>query len=787
MAETQRRLAAVAFADVAGWSRLIEQDDVATLRAWKALQAEVLVPTIREQGGRLLEIAGDSVLVEFPSAVAAVSWAFEVQRRSKDRWNANETVRLTLRIGINVEDVIVDGEKLVGDGVNIASRIHQMAAPGEIIVTAAVREYVANKLPIVFGDLGVRGLKNISRRIQLYRIEAAQPADSEAAAAAQQKARTHDPAYRDSYVEQSVRTLLAVELAEPDARANGSAVSRWQAVVDDVAANILPLHGGRLLKNLERGVLLGFPRVPQAAKAAFDIQRLCDGANAGQPAERRLLLRMGMQVGELIADEQDVFGGDVNLASRLTTLAGPGEIVVSAEVRDQLTPVLDADIEDLGECFLKPSNRPVRAYRVGPPGPRPVIEPAGTAGELLPTIAVIPFTSRSGEPQHQILGEVLADEIISALSRASEMNIISRLSTTSFRGREAALPEIGALLHANYVLSGAYHVLDTKFTLKAELAETKSGRVVWMDDAKGDVRSLLSGRDHVIDRLVARVSAAVTSREVQKAVSQPLPTLESYTLLMGAIALMHRLSRQDFDRARQLLETLTERAPRRAIPHAWLAKWHVLRVWQGWGGPPKDRWAGDLKEDAQLALDCTKRALDSDPGCSLALAIDGFVHTNLLKQLDVALQRYDLAITVNPNDSLAYLLKGTLHAFRGEGKEAMRDSQRALRLSPLDPHRYFYDSLASTAALGAGKYERAIELAQRSLRSNRMHTSTLRAMAIAQWLSGKHDDAKNTVAELMKIEPTLSVDNYLRRHPAADYETGKMWAEALGNAGVPKG
>ncbi len=788
MAETTRRLAALAFADVAGWSRLIEQSDVDTLRAWKALQADVLEPTIREQGGRLLEIAGDSVLVEFPSAVAAVGWALEVQRRSKERWQESETVRLTLRIGINVEDVIVDGDRLVGDGVNIASRIHQLAAPGEIIVTAAVREYVANKVQIVFSDLGMRGLKNISRRIQLYRIDVAQPMGVDAGGAAQRRPTAHDRVYRDSYVEQSVRTLLAVEVAEPAEGDNGSVGSRWEALVDDLASSVLPVHGGRLLKNLERGVLLGFPRVPHAAKAAFEIQRLCENANAGVPPGRHLLLRMGMQVGELIADDQEVYGSDVNLATRLTTLAGPGEIVVSAEVRDQLTPVLDADVEDLGECYLKTSNHPVRAYRVGPPGPRPVIEPVGTAGELRPTIAVIPFTARSGAAEHQILGEVLADEMISSLSRTADMNVISRLSTTTFRNREAALPEIGALLHANYILSGAYHVLDTKFSLVAELAETKSGRVVWMDDAKGDVRSIVSGKDEVIDRLVAKVSAAVTNRELQKALLQPLPTLESYTLLIGAIALMHRLSRHDFDRARQLLEALTERAPRHAIPHAWLAKWHVLRVWQGWGSrQATDTWTADLKPDTQLALDCTKRALDSDPSCSLALAVDGFVHTNLLKQLDVALQRYELAISVNPNDSLAHLLKGTLHAFKGEGKQAMRDTQRALRLSPLDPHRYFYDSLASTAALAAGRYDRAIELAQRSLRSNRMHTSTLRAMAIAQWLAGKHEDAKKTVGELMKIEPTLSVANYLKRHPAADYETGKIWAEALGSAGVPKG
>ena len=772
MSETTRRLAAIAFADVVDWSRLIEMNDVATLRAWKALRATLIEPSIRERSGRLLEIAGDSVLVEFPSAVAAVSWALDVQRSANER-QESESPRLRLRVGINVEDVIVDGEKLVGDGVNIASRIHQLGSAGEIIVTAAVREYVANKLELAFTDLGARELKNISRRIQVYKVEE------------RAGGRPAQVVYRDSYLEQGVGTVLAVELAA-DEQASGAPLSRWRELIEDAANNVLPTHNGRVLKQQERNVLFGFPRVPQAAKAAFEIQQLCTRVNAGRPASAQLQLRMGVQVGELIGQEQEVDGGDVNLATRLTTLAGPGEIVVSAGARDQLTPVLDADIEDLGDCYVKRLNRPVRAYRVGPPGPRPVVEPAGTAGELQPTIAVIPFNARAGDAEHQVLGEVLADHAISALSRTTSMNVISRLSTTAFRGREVTLPEVGSLLHANYVVSGAYHVVGGKVSLIAELADIKSGRVVWSDDARGDVRSLVSGESEVLDRLVARVSAAVTARELEKAQIQPLPTLESYTLLISAIALMHRLSPQDFDRARMLLEALIERAPRRAIPHAWLGKWHVLRVWQGWSSG-RAQFATEFARDAEIALDCTKRALDSDPNCSLALAIDGFVHTNLLKDLDTALERYEYALTVNPNDSLAYLLRGTLCAFKGEGAQAMKDTQRALRLSPLDPHRYFYDSLAATAALAAERYDRAIELAQRSLRSNRMHASTLRAMAIAQSLSGQMEAARATVAELLKIEPTLTVEKYRNRHPAGEHRTGKLWAEALGKAGVPKG
>ena len=247
---------------------------------------------------------------------------------------------------------------------------------------------------------------------------------------------------------------------------------------------------------------------------------------------------------------------------------------------------------------------------------------------------------------------------------------------------------------------------------------------------------------------------------------------------MGAIALMHRLSLQDFDRARQLLQTLVDRTPRLAIPQAWMAKWHVLRVQQG--------WSQDIGSEARYALDCTKRALDTDSNCSLALAIDGFVHTNLLKKLDVAHDRYEHAIRVNPNDSLAWLLKGTLHAFKGEGKQAMKGTQRALRLSPLDPHRYFYESLAASAALSAGQYERAIELARRSLRANCTHTSTLRVLAISQWQLGRHDDAHKTVAELLRLEPALTVKSWLARSPSSAYEIGKLCARALKGAGVPE-
>ena len=390
---------------------------------------------------------------------------------------------------------------------------------------------------------------------------------------------------------------------------------------------------------------------------------------------------------------------------------------------------------------------------------------------------MIPFAARSIEPEHEVLGEVLADEIITALSRTSDLNVISRLSTTAFRGRDASVRELAAHLNANYVLSGSYRVAGNQIILVTELAEARSGRVLWGTRAKADIGALLHGEDEVIASLVNQVGTAVMSRELERAESQPLPTLESYALLMGAIAMMHRLAPNGFDRARKMLEALVERVPRHPVPHAWLAEWHVLRVQQG--------WADDAKREALLALDCTRRSLDADPNCSLALAIDGFANTNLLKRFDVAEDRYDLALRANPNEALAWLLKGTLHAFRGEGAQAVEHTEHARRLSPLDPLRYFYDSLAATAALSAGRYERAIELAQGSLRLNRTHTSTWRALAIAQVQLGRVDEARKTAGQLLALEPGLTVKGYLERSPSSAFETGKIWSDALRVAGVP--
>lgn len=578
-----------------------------------------------------------------------------------------------------------------------------------------------------------------------------------------------------------VRTVLVADVVESVRlmqEDEAGTVQRWRTFVDHVVHGLLLGQEGRLVKSLGDGLMLEFPRVATAVGTAFAMQEAIAHGNEGVEPARRLHLRIGIHVSPLVVDEHDIYGHGVNLAARLTTLAGPDEIVVSADVRDQLTPALDADIEDLGECYVKHVQQPIRAFRVGAPGEQPVIERGNLAEDLRATIAVIPFRPRALGPTDDVLGQLLADEVISALSHSPEVNVISRLSTSAFQTRDLKLDDVSAYLRADYVVSGSYHVDSDRVTLKADMAETRSMQVVWTQTLKGSVNGIVTGDDPLASRLVSEACAAMMVRELQRSQGLAPQSLQNHTLLLSSIALMHRISPLAFQRSQQLLQVLIDRTPRLASPYAWMAKWHVLRVTQG--------WSADAQADGKAALDNTKRALDRDATLSLAMTVEGQVNTYILKRLDVAEQFYSQALQSNPNDSLAWLLKGTLHAFRDEGKEAVRHTRHALKLSPLDPLKYYFDSLAATAALAARQTQRAYSLAERSWQLNRTHASTARVLIVAAWQLGRFDDARSWVSQLLKLDPAFRISRFLANSPTAASQFGQMAASCFKAAGIPE-
>jgi adenylate cyclase len=570
-------------------------------------------------------------------------------------------------------------------------------------------------------------------------------------------------------------------------------VRRWQQLVDSVVREVLPAHQGRLVKSLGDGLMLEFAEPRQAVQAALGIQSLAQRGTAGVGPGSQMHLRVGVHCAEVVQDQLDIYGHGVNLTARIASLAGPGEIVVTADVRDHLVPVLDGDVEDLGDCHLKHVKEPVRAYRVGPAGQAPIIAPGQNRPlDLRPTIAVIPFAARGMEPGHALIGEAVADELIAALSKTAELHVISRLSTSAFSNRAGTddangvqrnvLTDVRQHLGATYVLSGRCTVIGPNISLFVELAEADGGRIVWAQNLKGNVSGLFSPEDDMLSRVVTEVSSAVMKHELHRAQNHALPNLEGFTLLMGAVGMMHHNSPANFDKPRQLLEHLIERSGRHPLPYTWLANWYVLKVHRG--------WTNNIQADTERALDCIKRALDIESNHSLALTIDGFVNTNLLGNINEGQERYELALAQNPNESLAWLFKGMSHAFKGEqeGEVAMANTEQALRLSPLDPMKYYYDSLAASASIAAGDYQRAIMLALRSLKANRMHTSTYRALALAYSLAGQVEQARGVVTQLLELDANFTVGKFAERFPGREYdpEYVQKLANALIDAGAPQ-
>jgi class 3 adenylate cyclase/TolB-like protein len=578
-------------------------------------------------------------------------------------------------------------------------------------------------------------------------------------------------------------------------------VRRWTDFVRTVIAEILPRHRGVLVKSLGDGLMARFEAVSDAVDAAAEMHRTLAKQNAGIPEDQHLHLRAGVNAAMAWSDGIDIYGTGVNLAARLATLAGPGETIASASAheqlaealaslanpgetigsaaaRDELTHGVDASCEDLGDCILKHFDKPVRAYRVGPASPHPIL--AGRRGygtAMQPTIAVIPFSARNDTPALFDVGNLIADSVIWRLSKSANLKVISRLSTAVFRGRANDLGQVSAHLGATYVLSGAYVANAGQIMVTAELSAARNDQVVWTDRLSGEIGDLLRPESELADRIARAVHFAVFDAEVEHILTQPLPTLESYSLLLGSIKLMHRSSKDEFLQTRKILDELINRHARIAAPRAWLGNWYILRVTRG--------WSEDRKREAAEALSATHAALDRDPSDALALATEGFVYCHLLKDLETARKRCNEAVDANPSHALGWLYLGTVNAFQGEGAAAVEATRRAMELSPLDPLRYYYESLGATAELSAHQYVNAERLARSSLVLNRMHLSTWRALTISLVSQGRMDEARQALGKVLELDPELTVEKYLARMPNAELETGRHWACCLAMAGLP--
>jgi adenylate cyclase len=554
-----------------------------------------------------------------------------------------------------------------------------------------------------------------------------------------------------------------------------NAITRWSQFATQVRSQIAPAHGGSVVKSTGDGLMMEFMAAPGAVAAANAMQKIASEGNINQEPERQMHLRIGIHQAQVRRDAHDLYGHGVNLAARITTLAGPDEIIVTPEVRDHLTDSLDGEIEDMGECYLKHLSQPQRVYRVSGATHHSSGETQlPRSEELKPVIAVIPFANRCNDDDLWAIGELIADGVIAQLSRSSEVKVLSRLSTSVLRERTESLIDLGKVLKATHVLSGYYARISNSLMLVYELSQMSDALVIGGGQLKSSVEDLLSDSGESVKFIAASVSVKLMQTQANAVSTKPLANLRGYSILLGGIQGMHNSSSAGFGKTRNLFEYLIDRYPRSSDSRAWFAKWHVLSAVRNFGQ--------DKKILAASAMMHTQKALDSSPDNSLAICMQGFVYLHLLEDLESAKKSLDAALILNPSEAFAWLVSSVLSSISDDPGLAVEQSQKAIELSPIDPLRYYFLSLRASALLSADHVQSAIDIAQQSLRLNSQHSPTLRVLLTAQVEQGRVEDARVTLSKLTALQPGLTLAGYMNAGAAST--TRLKCARALKEAGL---
>jgi TolB-like protein len=486
--------------------------------------------------------------------------------------------------------------------------------------------------------------------------------------------------------------------------------------------------------------------------------------DTGRQSLRRALSDIKQIMGDHFAEVLSSTNSDLTLdLSKVSFIGRPG----SGELLEGINLREEGFNRWLGAMRLDPQ----QVYSLYSLSSQPPVAP------MLPLIAVLPFRTIAGDPGHAVLGDWLAEEVCRSLSRSNLTAVISHWSSRALDHRTVDIATVRARLNVDYCVVGTLRIGASEIVLDADFVDTVSGRILWTRQFVGPLDNFLSRSAEGVAEIVRAVCGAIADDAIMHVSNRRLGDLEDHRLLVAGVGLMHRPALRDFARSRELIEEALRRAPNAAEAHAWQGKWHVLSVFNGWSTDPA--------KDTQRAVDCTARALDINPESAFALTIDGFVHNNLLRRMDIAGERYDAALRHNPNESLAWLMSGALHAFRDEPDAAVGAAEKARRLSPIDPFRYYYESLSATALFAAGRYAEALELADQSLLRHDRHISTLRAKAASLHCLGRAQEAKAAAREILRRQPDFTVAGYLREHPAGDHEFGRRVAAALTAAGIP--
>ena len=564
----------------------------------------------------------------------------------------------------------------------------------------------------------------------------------------------------------------SVRLIEQDEVRN---VKRIRALLKQLAATVVLTHSGILLERRGDGLLIKFLDAKHATACALDMHTQAASSNWGSDPEQRIALRIGIHSAEVIADADAIYGQGINLASRVTSLAGAGETVISAAARDQLVAGVDADLTDLGECFVKHVTGSIHAFRVRSTDPTDHLSEANAATdqEALPRIAVLPFRCVQSD---RSAVELVGESLVYALAQTDRCRVTSWLSSRVVSESVGTAQAIGKVLGSQWIVTGSLRQNGEKLLVSVALNHAASDTVETTLRVSGTLTDLLTAESVLIGELSQGIAQRLIEAESKRVSKHALPTLQSHSLLVGAIGLMHRSQRDSFAKSREALEYLLDRHPRMHAVRPWLAQWFVLRNTRGFSDSPQ--------EDARRAIEQTRRALDVLPTDGLSLAMQGFVTFHIVKDIERADRLIDQALLANPNDVFANIFASATKAACGNYETGWTFANRALSAAPFDPLRNYMRSIAASSAILAGRYEACYELSLKSVQENASHPAAWRTLAMSEAITGRFEAARRSAQRLLLLQPELTVDRY-RRASHLPPEQLQILSEALATAGVP--
>ena len=537
-------------------------------------------------------------------------------------------------------------------------------------------------------------------------------------------------------------------------------------------------HKGRLVKTTGDGLLVEFGSVVDALRCAVDMQRDMPGRNTGFPPDSRIEFRIGINVGDIVVEDGDIFGDGVNVAARLEGLAEPGGICVSARVQEDAAGRLDLAFEDIGEQQLKNIARPVRAYRVatatGSATTRPSANPPLPDK---PSIAVLPFQNMSGDPEQEYFVDGMVEEIITALSRIRWLFVIARNSTFTYKGRAVDLKRVGRELGVRYLLEGSVRKGGNRVRITAQLIEAETGAHLWTDRFDGSLEDVFDLQDKVAVSVAGVIEPTLRQAEIERARRKRPESLDAYDLFLRALPFAYTSMPQDAERALPFLERAIALEPDYAVAHAIIAWCHEQRYLRG----------GLLEEAKTTALRHARLAIAAGGDDATALAIAGLV-IGFLDPGDyaTALDAFDRSLTLSPSSAIALGFSAVTRAWRGESAIAIEQAKQALRLSPFDPMSNIRHMAIAIAHFVAGRFEESAAAAHRAAQAHPRFSPPywMRAAALAKL--GRIDEAKIVAQRLLEVQPQFTIAS-ITSAPFANPEILAALGDALRHIGLPEG